>query len=74
MQSYKNPKIHTDLAVLFALFYARHRHTEKCIRIIILERQILDPITECMRLTIMLNARKDIVKMESIVDMTNSMR
>lgn len=60
--------------MLFKLLYTRHRHTEKYIRIIILERQILHPITECMRLTIMLNAQKDRATSEYILSLTNSMR
>ena len=54
-QNYGHPKIHSDLIELYRRFFAVHRNMSKYLRIALLEREILEAISNAMRLTIEIN-------------------
>jgi len=60
LSQFQNPKIHSDLLQIFREFFAVHRNMGKYLRITVLEKEILEKLTSCMRVTIEINTMKNI--------------
>ena len=57
-QDYRNPKIHSDLMLLYVKFFGVHQNMSKYLRVAILEKEVLEAISTVMRLTIQVNGLK----------------
>ena len=58
MADYKHPRIFADLTLVFKKCYAAHQGLPKIFRIAVGEK-ILHEITECMRLVVLANFKKE---------------
>jgi len=59
LSQFQNPKIHSDLLQIFREFFGVHRNMGKYLRITVLEKEILEKLTACMRVTIEINTMKN---------------
>ena len=57
-QDYRNPKIHSDLMLLYVKFFGVHQNMSKYLRVAILEKEVLEAVSMTMRLTIQVNAMR----------------
>jgi len=54
-RQFQNPKIHSDLCTLYRRFFMIHKNMSKYLRVTILEQEILQAISNAMKITIEIN-------------------